>query len=130
MVYRIVPAITLGDLELFERSTGWRDVALVKTEPFTQWVVEDWFCNRHPPLDKVGVQLGGWEKAKLRLLNGAHCAVVYLGGMAGHRYVHQAIAALGLRCLSARCGTKRRRRLIRWMASTRQPTGRNDAAVS
>ena len=103
MVDRIVPATTPDDLDNFESATGWRDEALVKTEPFTQWVVEDWFCNRRPPLDDVGVQftrdVAGWEKAKLRLLNGAHSAIAYLGGLAGHAYVHQAMAAPGFSAL-------------------------------
>lgn len=99
MVDRIVPATTPDDLDNFESASGWRDEALVNTEPFTQWVIEDWFCNRRPPLDHVGVQftrdVAGWEKAKLRLLNGAHSAIAYLGGLAGHRYVHLAMAAPG-----------------------------------
>lgn len=99
MVDRIVPATTLDDIDNFESATGLRDEALVKTEPFTQWVVEDWFCNRRPPLEQVGVQMtndvAGWEMAKLRLLNGAHSAIAYLGGLAGHRYVHLAMASPG-----------------------------------
>jgi fructuronate reductase len=99
MVDRIVPATTPDDCDNFESATGWRDEALVKTEPFTQWVVEDWFCNRRPALDTVGVQftrdVAGWEKAKLRLLNGAHSAIAYLGGLAGHAHVHQAMALSG-----------------------------------
>ncbi len=103
MVDRIVPATTADDLDNFESATGWGDEALVKTEPFTQWVVEDWFCNRRPALDTVGVQFTrdvvGWEKAKLRLLNGAHSAIAYLGGLAGHAHVHQAMAAPGFGAL-------------------------------
>lgn len=103
MVDRIVPATTPDDLDNFESATGWRDEALVKTEPFTQWVVEDWFSNRRPPLDTVGVQftrdVAGWEKAKLRLLNGAHSAIACLGGLAGYAYVHQAMAAPGFGAL-------------------------------
>lgn len=99
MVDRIVPATTSDDLDKFASATGWRDEALVKTEPFTQWVVEDWFSGPRPPLDEVGVQftrdVAGWEKAKLRLLNGAHSAIAYLGGLAGHLHVHQAMAAPG-----------------------------------
>ena len=99
MVDRIVPATTPADIDNFESATGLRDEALVKTEPFSQWVVEDWFCNRRPPLEQVGVQMtdavAAWEMAKLRLLNGAHSAIAYLGGLAGHRYVHQAMAAPG-----------------------------------
>ncbi|HSJ78972.1 MAG TPA: mannitol dehydrogenase family protein, partial [Erythrobacter sp.] len=103
MVDRIVPATTPDDLDNFESATGWRDEALVQTEPFAQWVVEDCFAGRRPPLDEVGVQftrdVAGWEKAKLRLLNGAHSAIAYLGGLAGHAHVHQAMAAPGFAAL-------------------------------
>lgn len=99
MVDRIVPATTPEDLDEFERATSLRDEALVKTEPFSQWVVQDWFCNRRPPLEQVGAQMtqdvAAWEMAKLRLLNGAHSAIAYLGGLAGHRFVHEAVAAPG-----------------------------------
>lgn len=99
MVDRIVPATTPNDIEAFAAASGVTDEALVKTEPFSQWVVEDLFCNRRPPLEAVGVQMtddvAGWEKAKLRLLNGAHSALAYLGGLAGHEFVHQAMAAPG-----------------------------------
>lgn len=103
MVDRIVPATAPDDLVNFESTTGWRDEALVKTEPFAQWVVEDWFCNRRPALDDVGVtftsDVAGWERVKLRLLNGAHSAIAYLGGLAGHTHVHQAMAAPGFGAL-------------------------------
>jgi len=99
MVDRIVPATTEDDIEALEAATGLRDEAMVKTEPFTQWVVEDWFSDRRPPLETVGVQMtrdvAAWEKAKLRLLNGAHSAIAYLGGLAGHEFVHEAMAAPG-----------------------------------
>ncbi|WP_086607146.1 mannitol dehydrogenase family protein [Erythrobacter donghaensis] len=103
MVDRIVPATTPDDRDNFESAAGWRDEALVKTEPFAQWVVEDWFCNRKPALDAVGVtftrDVSGWERAKLRLLNGAHSAIAYLGGLAGHTHVHHAMAAPGFGAL-------------------------------
>ncbi len=99
MVDRIVPATTDGDIAALKAATGLRDAAMVKTEPFTQWVVEDWFVDRRPSLEMVGVQItknvATWEKAKLRLLNGAHSAIAYLGGLAGHDFVHEAIAAPG-----------------------------------
>jgi len=103
MVDRIVPATTEDDIEALEAATGLRDAAMVKTEPFTQWVVEDWFSDRRPPLETVGVQMtndvAAWEKAKLRLLNGAHSAIAYLGGLAGHDLVHEAMAAPGFATL-------------------------------
>lgn len=96
MVDRIAPATTRNDIDQLEHATGIRDEAMVKTEPFSQWVIEDHFCNRRPNLDRVGVQfttdVGGWENAKLRLLNGAHSAIAYLGGLACVDFVHQAVA--------------------------------------
>lgn len=103
MVDRIVPATTPEDIAALEASSGLRDEAMVKTEPFAQWVVEDRFAGRRPPLEEVGVQMtrdvAAWEKAKLRLLNGAHSAIAYLGGLAGHDFVHQAMAAPGFAVL-------------------------------
>ncbi len=99
MVDRIVPATTQADLDALEMATGFRDEAMVKTEGFTQWVVEDWFSDRRPPLEAVGVEMtddvAAWERIKLRLLNGSHSTLAYLGALAGHEYVHQAMAAPG-----------------------------------
>ena len=99
MVDRIVPATTPEDIAALASEAGYHDAAMVKTEPFTQWVVEDDFGARRPPLERVGVQMtddvAAWERAKLRLLNGSHSALAYLGALAGHTYVHQAIAAPG-----------------------------------
>lgn len=99
MVDRIVPATTPGDIAALAAATGYHDAGMVKTEPFSQWVVEDRFCHRRPPLERVGVQItddvAGWERAKLRLLNGAHSALAYLGALAGHVHVHEAMAAPG-----------------------------------
>lgn len=96
MVDRIAPATTASDIDALEAILGLRDEAMVKTEPFSQWVIEDKFCNTRPPLEKVGVQFTSdvleWERAKLRLLNGAHSAIAYLGGLGRVDYVHQAIA--------------------------------------
>ncbi|WP_300544869.1 mannitol dehydrogenase family protein [Maricaulis sp.] len=99
MVDRIVPATAPEDIDWLEAETGYRDEAMVKTEPFSQWVVEDKFCHRRPPLERVGVQMtedvAGWERTKLRLLNGAHSALAYLGALAGHGRVHETMAAPG-----------------------------------
>lgn len=99
MVDRIVPATTLADIDALEDVAGYRDEAMVKTEGFTQWVVEDWFSDRRPPLELVGVEMtddvAAWERIKLRLLNGSHSTLAYLGALAGHDFVHQAMAAPG-----------------------------------
>lgn len=96
MVDRIVPATTTDDIDALAGRLGVRDEGMVKTEPFTQWVVEDRFAGPRPDFASLGVQLTGavapWEDAKLRMLNGAHSAIAYLGGLAGHRFVHQVVA--------------------------------------
>lgn len=95
MVDRIVPATTPGDIAEAEAATGVQDSALVVTEPFTQWVIEDRFAGPRPALELVGVQWVGdvrpFELAKLRLLNGSHSSLAYLGLAMGHRLVHEAI---------------------------------------
>lgn len=96
MVDRIVPAVSVSDIDELEVKTGWRDEAMVKTEPFSQWVIEDVFCNDRPKLESVGVQftsdVSQWEATKLRMLNGAHSALAYRGGLVGHTYVSDAVA--------------------------------------
>jgi fructuronate reductase len=96
MVDRIVPATEAEDVAALAVKIGVEDRAMVKTEPFTQWVVQDWFAGKRPDLAAYGVQLTSavapWEEAKLRLLNGAHSGIAYLGGLAGIEFVHQFVA--------------------------------------
>lgn len=96
MVDRIVPATTDEDIAALAGQIGVEDQAMVKTEAFTQWVIEDRFCGPHPDFAALGVQLtdrvAPWEDAKLRLLNGAHSAIAYLGGLAGDAFVHEFVA--------------------------------------
>lgn len=93
MVDRIVPATEDADIVALETRIGLIDRGMVKTEPFTQWVVEDRFVGERPDFAAFGVQLtdtvAPWEDAKLRMLNGAHSGIAYLGGLAGIEYVHQ-----------------------------------------
>jgi fructuronate reductase len=103
MVDRIVPAATQADLDTQAAALGMRDEAAVFTEPFTQWVIEDRFAGPRPQWEAGGAQFTGnvepWETAKLRMLNGAHSALAYLGLARGHEFVHQAIADPALRAL-------------------------------
>ncbi len=95
MVDRIVPATTADDIAALSARLGVEDQAMVKTEPFRQWVIEDRFCGPRPDFGE-GVQLtqdvAPWEEAKLRLLNGAHSGIAYLGGLAGIDHVHEVLA--------------------------------------
>jgi fructuronate reductase len=96
MVDRIVPATQAADLDWLEGQLGLRDAAGVMTEPFRQWVIEDRFAGPRPCWEAGGAQfvsrVGPYETAKLRMLNGAHSALAYLGLARGHQFVHEAIA--------------------------------------
>ncbi|PXX49127.1 mannitol dehydrogenase family protein [Aquitalea magnusonii] len=69
---------------------GVDDPAGVACEPFRQWVIEDHFPQGRPAWEKVGAQLVAdvrpFEEMKLRMLNGSHSFLAYLGYLAG--YVH------------------------------------------
>lgn len=95
MVDRIVPATTNANRQALEKQIGFRDEATVLTEPFTQWVIEDNFAGPRPRWEIGGAQftrdVRPFETAKLRMLNGAHSALAYLGIARGHEFVHQAI---------------------------------------
>ncbi len=95
MIDRIVPATRAEDIASLTDHMGVEDQAMVKTEPFLQWVIEDRFCGRRPDFG-AGVQLTAavapWEEAKLRLLNGAHSGIAYLGGLSGIEHVHEVLA--------------------------------------
>lgn len=96
MVDRITPETTPEIRDGLARRHGVIDQWPVVTEPYSQWIVEDWFCNDRPPLDAVGVHFVGdvlpFEVMKTRLLNGAHCALGYLGYLAGYRTTDAAMA--------------------------------------
>ena len=106
MVDRIVPATTPADLDGLEARIGMRDEGAVFTEPFSQWVIEDRFASARPGWENHGAQLvadvAPYETAKLRMLNGAHSALAYLGLERGHAYVHEAVADPELRPLIER----------------------------
>lgn len=97
MVDRITPAATEADIARVERLTGRRDRGPVLHEPFRQWVVEDDFVGgARPDLGAVGVELvtdvTPYEHMKLRMLNGTHSALAYLGHLAGHETIADTVA--------------------------------------
>jgi mannitol 2-dehydrogenase len=94
MVDRITPFTTEEDIAELARVFGIEDRWPVVCEPFRQWVLEDRFSVGRPEWERVGVQMVAdvrpYELMKLRLLNGSHQAVAYLGILAGYRYAHEA----------------------------------------
>ncbi len=91
MVDRIVPATTEADIAEVAALLGCDDAAPVIGEPFRQWAVEDVFAAGRPRWDEVGAQMvsevAPFEFMKLRMLNGAHSSLAYLGYLAGHETV-------------------------------------------
>jgi fructuronate reductase len=97
MVDRIVPATTPEVIARVSALTGFADAAPVQHEPFRQWVIEDDFVSgARPDLGAVGVELvadvTAHEHMKLRMLNGTHSALAYLGYLAGHETIAQTVA--------------------------------------
>ncbi|WP_263383466.1 mannitol dehydrogenase family protein [Granulicella arctica] len=96
MVDRITPATTPADIEWVGSRFGIDDAWPVVTEPFLQWVIEDTFSNGRPQWERVGAQfttdVASYEIMKMRLLNGSHLAMAYLGALAGYTYVQDIMA--------------------------------------
>lgn len=102
MVDRIVPSLTPLKTEEFESTYGLPSGSqLIATETFSQWVIEDNFKGKRPPLEKVGVEfvidVKPFEELKLRLLNASHSYLAYAGILKGYQFVHEAIADQELR---------------------------------
>ncbi|CBA14603.1 mannitol dehydrogenase family protein [Xanthomonas albilineans] len=83
MVDSITPASDAALRERIATQLGYDDAWPIQRERYSQWVIEDRFCNGRPAFERVGVTLsediGGFDRAKLRLLNGPHSALAYLG---------------------------------------------------
>jgi fructuronate reductase len=96
MVDRIVPATTDADRAAAREALGVEDAWPIATEPFTQWVIEDRFPGGRPRLEEAGAQLvadvAPYELMKLRLLNGAHSTLAYLGYLAAYETVADVMA--------------------------------------
>jgi fructuronate reductase len=110
MVDRIVPATTEADRQQVCDRLGMRDEAAVMTEPFSQWVIAEGFAGSRPDWESAGAtfvpDVTPYEIAKLRLLNGAHSALAYVGLARGHTFVHEAIADAPVRALVLRLMTE------------------------
>jgi fructuronate reductase len=95
-VDRIVPATTAADRAAAGAELGVVDAWPLLTEPFLQWVIEDRFAGPRPAFERAGCELvaevGPYEQMKLRMLNGSHSCIAYLGQLAGHETVAQGVA--------------------------------------
>lgn len=85
VVDQIVPAPDEDDLRAVSARLGLVDRAAVVAEPYRSWVIEDRFAGPRPAWDAVFTDdVGPYQKAKLRLVNGTHSALAYLGMRAGY----------------------------------------------
>ena len=95
MVDRITPRSTDTLQRDVESLFGVSPIAPVMAEDFLQWVVEDNFARERPNLSEVGVtftkNVDPYEEAKIRILNGGHTCLTYLGALAGHHTFDQAM---------------------------------------
>jgi len=91
-----VPATTEADVAEAARLLGAADAAPVVAEAYIQWVIEDRFAAARPRWEDAGAQLvvdvAPFETMKLRLLNGSHSTLAYLGFLAGYDFIWQAAA--------------------------------------
>ena len=90
------PGTPGADRKLVEAQSGLIDACPVPAEPFSMWVMEDHFATAHPCWDRVGAivsdEVHGFEILKIRLLNGTHSLIAYLGMLIGARTIDEAIA--------------------------------------
>lgn len=97
MVDRIVPAMTENSYQqVTELLGGVSDPCSIVCEPFRQWVVEDHFVAGRPAWENIGAQLVDdvvpFEEMKLRMLNGSHSFLAYLGYLGGYETISQSVA--------------------------------------
>ncbi len=95
MVDSITPASDAALYDDVEATIGLRDEAAVQRESFAQWVIQDIGQPLGPDLGGAGATItddvGGYEKAKLRILNGAHSTLAYAGLLRGATSVADAM---------------------------------------
>ena len=95
MVDSITPATDDALRARAQALTGLVDEWPIQREPFTQWVVEDLPTMRDADWQSVGVTLAKdvsvYDRAKLRLVNGPHSTLAYLGLLRGHESVADAM---------------------------------------
>ncbi len=95
MVDSITPATDDGVWADVEAAISLIDKAPVQREAFAQWIIEDNLPDDRPDWAAAGATITNdvhaYETAKLRVLNGAHSTLTYLGLLAGHETVLDAI---------------------------------------
>jgi fructuronate reductase len=101
MVDSITPATDQALRERVAQMSGLEDAWPVQRERFVQWVMEEVDVPLQPQWASVGITVSrdvtAYERAKLRLLNGAHSSLAYLGLLSELQTVAEAMAQPVLR---------------------------------
>lgn len=91
MVDRIVPAITDETLAQLTSELTIEDPCGIACEEFRQWVIEDNFVNGRPEWNVAGAEFVDdvvpYEEMKLRMLNGSHSFLAYLGYLGEYAHI-------------------------------------------
>ncbi|MDW3116322.1 fructuronate reductase, partial [Vibrio sp. 1727] len=101
MVDRIVPAATEETLTEIADLLGCEDPCGIACEPFRQWVIEDNFVAGRPDWNVAGAEFVAdvvpYEEMKLRMLNGSHSFLAYLGYLGGYAHISDTMTDEGYR---------------------------------
>ncbi len=103
LVDRIVPGVGKDSLEEVQQQIGFQDAMVSQGEPYHLWAIEAPDEVRHGlPLDQIGLNvvytdnLTPYRKSKVRILNGAHTAMVPVGYLYGLETVGESIDHEGM----------------------------------
>jgi tagaturonate reductase len=98
LVDRIVPGLPQENVHEIEEKIGFEDKQMVMTEPFHLWIIEGpQSLEKEFPIGKTGLDiyyaddLSPYRTRKVRILNGAHTAMVPLAYLRGLRTVREAV---------------------------------------
>ena len=98
LVDRIVPGYPKEEIESIEERLGYMDQLVVKAEPYHLWAIEaPEFVQKELPFVEAGLNvifvkdLTPYRTRKVRILNGAHTAMVPIGYLKGYRTVKECV---------------------------------------
>lgn len=98
LVDRIVPGFPKDNVQEIQEKLGFQDQLIVTAEPFHLWVIEGpEELERIFPAPQAGLQvkfvkdINPYRMKKVRILNGAHTAMVPIAYLAGIRTVREAV---------------------------------------
>lgn len=98
LVDRIVPGFPRENAQEISEKIGFKDDLMVMAEPFHLWIIEgDPSLEREFPIGETGLDvyfaedLTPYRTRKVRILNGAHTAMVPLAYLRGLRTVREAV---------------------------------------